>query len=126
MSHAEIPTCFACIADFNGVLEYLKFALNTALFVCHENFLDPKTGNLQEASRESVHISRQSDHAVIQASVPIMPGCRPRRNHVLRCGNSGQGILLRRNENNDTLFSFRLGQCRHLSWPNLIWIMAYG
>ena len=33
-----------------------KFALNIALLVRHQNFLHPKTGNLQEVSRESVHI----------------------------------------------------------------------
>jgi len=38
------------------VLEHFKFALNVAFFVRHEYFLHPKSGNLQEVSRESVHI----------------------------------------------------------------------
>ena len=33
-----------------------KFALNVAFFVRHDYFLHPKSGNLQEVSRESVHI----------------------------------------------------------------------
>ena len=47
---------FASIADLLGVLEHSKFVLNVAFFVCHEYFLHPKSGNLQEVSRESVHI----------------------------------------------------------------------
>ena len=38
------------------MLEHFKFALNVAFFVRHEYFLHPKLGNLQEVSRESVHI----------------------------------------------------------------------
>ena len=44
------------IADLLGVLEHSKFALNVAFFVRHEYFLHPKSGKLQEVSRESVHI----------------------------------------------------------------------
>ncbi|MEO9517115.1 MAG: hypothetical protein ABJH45_03705, partial [Paracoccaceae bacterium] len=43
------------IANLLGVLEHFKFALNVAFFVRHEYFLHPKSGNLQEVSRESVH-----------------------------------------------------------------------
>ena len=50
---AKIPTGFA---DLLGVLKHPKIALNIALLVRHQNFLHPKTGNLQEVSRESVHI----------------------------------------------------------------------
>ena len=49
-------TGFAGIADLLGVLEHFKFALNVAFFVRHEYFLHPKSGDLQEVSRESVHI----------------------------------------------------------------------
>ncbi len=52
----QIPTGFTGIADSICVLKHPKFALNFALLVRHENFLRPKTGNLQEVSRESVHI----------------------------------------------------------------------
>ena len=47
---------FAGIADLLRVLEHLKFALNVAFFVRHEYFLHPKSGNLQEVPRETVHI----------------------------------------------------------------------
>ena len=53
---AKIPASFAGIADLLRVLKHLKFALNVAFFVRHEYFLHPKSGNLQEVSRESVHI----------------------------------------------------------------------
>ena len=36
-----------------------KFALNVEFLVRHEYFLHPKSGNLQEVSRESVHIYTQ-------------------------------------------------------------------
>ncbi|MDG1182064.1 MAG: hypothetical protein P8N30_04975 [Tateyamaria sp.] len=39
---------FTGIADLLGVLERSKFALNVAFLVCHEYFLHPKAGNLQE------------------------------------------------------------------------------
>ncbi len=55
-SNPEIPARFASIADLLGVLENPKLALNVAFFVRHEIFLHPKSGNLQEVSRESVHI----------------------------------------------------------------------
>jgi hypothetical protein len=54
----KIPAGFASIAYLLGVLEHSKFALNVAFFVRHEYFLHPKSGNLQEVSRESVHIYR--------------------------------------------------------------------
>ena len=52
---AKIPASFAGIADLLHVLKHLKFALNVAFFVRHEYFLHPKSGNLQEVSRESVN-----------------------------------------------------------------------
>jgi len=58
-AHPEIPASLAGIADFLGMLEHSKFALNVAFVVRHENFLHPKSGNLQEVSRESVHIYSQ-------------------------------------------------------------------
>jgi hypothetical protein len=48
----------AASADLLGVLEHSKFALNVAFFVRHEYFLHPKSGTLQEVSRESAHIYR--------------------------------------------------------------------
>ena len=56
---AKIPASLAGIADLLRVLKHLKFALNVAFFVRHEYFLHPKLGNLQEVSRESVHIYTQ-------------------------------------------------------------------
>ena len=47
---------FTGIADLLGMLERSKFALNVAFFVRHEDFLHPKSGNLQEVSQETVHI----------------------------------------------------------------------
>ncbi len=38
------------------MLKHSQFTLDVSFFVCHENFLHPKLGNLQEVSRESVHI----------------------------------------------------------------------
>ena len=55
----EIPTCFAGIADLLGMLKHSQFTLDVSFFVCHENFLHPKLDNLQEVSRESVHIYKQ-------------------------------------------------------------------
>ena len=55
-TNSEIPASFAGIADLLGMLEHSKLALNVAFVVRHENFLHPKLGNLQEVSRESVHI----------------------------------------------------------------------
>ena len=52
----KIPTSFAGVPDLLSMLENSKLALNVAFFVRHENFLHPKSGNLQEVSRESVHI----------------------------------------------------------------------
>lgn len=52
----KIPAGFAGVTDLLSVLEHSKFALNVAFFVRHEYFLHPKLGNLQEVSRESVHI----------------------------------------------------------------------
>ena len=52
----KISTGFAGIADLLGVLEHSKLALNVAFVVRHEYFLHPKSGKLQEVSRESVHI----------------------------------------------------------------------
>ena len=52
----KISTGLAGIADLLGVLEHFKLALNVAFFVRHEYFLHPKSGKLQEVSRESVHI----------------------------------------------------------------------
>jgi hypothetical protein len=45
-TNPKIPAGFAGIADLLGVLEHSKFALNVTLFVHHEHFLHPKTGNL--------------------------------------------------------------------------------
>ena len=56
----KIPAGFTGIADLLGVLEHFKFALNVAFFVRHEYFLHPKSGNLQEVSRESVHSYNQT------------------------------------------------------------------
>ena len=53
---AKIPASFAGIADLLRVLKHLKFALNVAFFVRYEYFLHPKSGNLQEVSKEAVHI----------------------------------------------------------------------
>ena len=58
-ANPKIPAGFAGIADLLGVLEHSKFALNVAFFVRHEYFLHPKSGNLQEVPRESVHIYTQ-------------------------------------------------------------------
>ena len=55
-ANSKIPASFAGIADLLSMLEHSKFALNVAFFVRHEYFLHPKLGNLQEVSRESVHI----------------------------------------------------------------------
>ena len=55
-ANAEIPTCFTGVADLLGMLKYSKFTLDVSFFARHENFLHPKSGNLQEVSRESVHI----------------------------------------------------------------------
>ncbi|MBU2867836.1 hypothetical protein, partial [Pacificibacter marinus] len=41
------------------MLEHSQLALNVTFFVRHKNFLHPKLGNLQEVSRESVHIYRK-------------------------------------------------------------------
>ncbi|HDZ81307.1 MAG TPA: sigma-70 family RNA polymerase sigma factor [Roseobacter sp.] len=38
------------------MLKHSQFTLDVSFFVRHENFLHPKLGNLQEVSRESVHI----------------------------------------------------------------------
>lgn len=55
-ANPEIPASLTGIADLLGMLEHSKLALNVAFVVRHENFLHPKSGNLQEVSRESVHI----------------------------------------------------------------------
>jgi hypothetical protein len=52
----EISTGPTGITDFLGMLKHLQFTLDVPFFVPHENFLHPKSGNLQEVSRESVHI----------------------------------------------------------------------
>ena len=52
----EISTCFAGIADLLGMLKHSQFTLDVPFFVRYQNFLHPKSGNLQEVSRESVHI----------------------------------------------------------------------
>ena len=68
----KIPASFAGIADLLRVLKHLKFALNVAFFVRHEYFLHPKSGNLQEVSRESVHIYTAAiGKRVTSASVEI-------------------------------------------------------
>ena len=54
----KISTGFPSIADHLSVLEHFKFALDVAIFVRHKYFLHPKSGNLQEVPRESVHIYR--------------------------------------------------------------------
>jgi hypothetical protein len=69
---AKIPTGFAGIADLLGVLKHPKFALNIALLVRHENFLRPKTGNLLEVSRESVHIYTVHVHSVLRAVLSLV------------------------------------------------------
>ena len=51
----KIPADFSSIAYLLGVLEHCRFALNVAVFVRHEYLLHPKSGNLQEVSREPVH-----------------------------------------------------------------------
>ena len=51
----KIPADFSSIAYLLGVLEHCRFALNVAVFVRHEYFLHPKSGNLSEVSREPVH-----------------------------------------------------------------------
>ena len=61
----KIPAGFASIAYRLGVLEHSKFALNVAFFVRHEYFLHPKSGNLQEVSRESVHIYTRSEGQIL-------------------------------------------------------------
>ncbi|MDG1182349.1 MAG: hypothetical protein P8N30_06445, partial [Tateyamaria sp.] len=76
------------IADLLRVLKHLKFALNVAFFVRHEYFLHPKSGNLQEVSRESVHI---------HTAIPIQqPSCRSPL--AMACLNglcsAGMGCLL--------------------------------
>ncbi len=48
--------CLSSITDLFGMPNNPEFTLNIALFVCHRIFLHPKTGNLQEVSRVSVHI----------------------------------------------------------------------
>jgi hypothetical protein len=55
-SNPEIPAGFVGIADLIGMLKHSKFALTVAFFVRHENFLHPRSGNLQEVSREYGHI----------------------------------------------------------------------
>ena len=55
-ANPEVSAGFANIAYLLGMLKYSKLALNVALVVRHENFLHPKSGKLQEVSRESVHI----------------------------------------------------------------------
>jgi len=68
----KIPASFADVADLLGMLEHFKFALNVAFFVRHEYFPHPKSGNLQEVSRESVHIYTAAiGKRVISASVEI-------------------------------------------------------
>ena len=62
------------------VLKHPKFALNIALLVRHENFLHPKTGKLQEVSRESVHIYTLQRMVRIDLTTPpvtelIIDGC---------------------------------------------------
>lgn len=52
----KIPTGLARITVLLGMLENSKFALNVAFVVRHENYLHPKSGNLKEVSRGSVHI----------------------------------------------------------------------
>ena len=49
-------TDIAKIVVFPSVLEQYKFALRVAPFVRQEYFLHPKSWNLQEVPRESVHI----------------------------------------------------------------------
>ena len=52
----EIPTCFAGITNLLGMLKHSEFKLNVPFVIVHQNFLHPKLGNLQEVSREAVHI----------------------------------------------------------------------
>ena len=59
-AYPKIPAGFAGIADLLRVLEHSKLALNVAVFVRHEYFFHPKSGKLQEVSRESVHVRCQS------------------------------------------------------------------
>lgn len=61
----SIPAGFTSIAYLLGVPEHSKFALNVAFFVRHEYFLHPKSGNLQEVSRESVHIYTRSEGQIL-------------------------------------------------------------
>ena len=58
-ANPKIPAGFMSVADPLGVLEHSKLALNVDFVVRHEHLLHPKSGNLQEVSRESVHIYRQ-------------------------------------------------------------------
>ena len=69
---AKIAASFAGIADFICVLKHPEFALNIALLVRHENFLHPKSENLKEVSRESVHIYRTDDYAIPLASLKML------------------------------------------------------
>ena len=52
----KIPAGLTGIANFLGVLEHSKVAVNVTLFVRDEYFLYPKSGTLQKVSRESVPI----------------------------------------------------------------------
>ena len=64
-SNPKIPTRFAGIADPLGMLKHSQFTLDVSFFVRHENFLHPKLGNLQEVSRESVHIYTKRSSTII-------------------------------------------------------------
>jgi hypothetical protein len=66
--NSKIPACFTGIPDLLGVLEHFKLALDLSFFVRHENFLQPKLGNLQKVSRESVHICTPSSAGCSEGS----------------------------------------------------------
>ena len=49
-SNPEISAWFGGIANLIGMLKNSLFTLDVPFFVCHENFLHLKSGNLQEVS----------------------------------------------------------------------------
>ena len=55
-ANPEVSAGFANIVDLLGMLKYSKLALNVTFVVRHENFFHPKSGKIQEVSREAIHV----------------------------------------------------------------------
>lgn len=71
----KTPAGFASIAYLLGVLEHSKFVLNVAVFVRHEYFLHPQSGNLPEVSREPVHSYMEEINCVSTYPKPSPTHC---------------------------------------------------